>query len=168
MKIIDIEKKLPFKFSNGTMKKEAIKTLVVHHEGVKTPWVYDTVKRIQKDAAFHTYVKNYGHISYHYMIDNVGDIYKCLPETEVGFHAGNLPVNKSSIAICIQGNYQEQTLNSKQKGALADFCTYMFEQRPDLPNLFRKGLKTHSEVRIGGTACPGKNVIPFVNKLKKQ
>jgi len=166
MKIIDVTHKLPFKNSNGTMPKEKITKLVVHHEGVKTPWVYDTVKRIQNDAAFHV-SKGWGHLSYHYMMDNVGDIYKCLPETEIGYHAGNLVVNRSSIAICIQGNYQEQTLNNLQKRSLDRFCTYMFQNRPDLPKLIRKGLKNHQEVRRGGTACPGKNAIPFVNLLKK-
>lgn len=166
MKIIDITSKLPFAKSNGTMKKDAIELLVVHHEGVKTPFFYDTVKRIQLDAAYHV-SKGWGHISYHYMIDNVGDIYKCVPETEVCYHAGDLTINKKSIAICVQGNYDVQVPNLLQKRALTEFCDYIFNRRPDLPKLVRNGLKTHQEVRLNGTACPGKNLIPFVNSLKK-
>lgn len=166
MKIIDIVSKLPFAKSNGTMKKEAIELLVIHHEGVKTPWFYDTVKRIQTDAVYHV-SKGWGHLSYHYMMDNVGDIYKCVPETEICYHAGELTTNKRSIALCVQGNYETQTLSERQKRALTEFTDYIFNRRPDLPKLVRKGLKTHQEVRPAGTACPGKNLIPFVNSLKK-
>ncbi len=164
MKISNIISKLPFKNSNGTMKKDAITKLVVHHEGVKTPWSYNTLKRIQADAAYHV-SKGWGHLSYHYMIDNVGDIFQCLPETEIGYHAGNLPVNKSSIAICVQGDYGQQKLNWRQEKALKEFFDYLFTKRPDLPNLVYKGLVGHREVRKGGTACPGTNLFNFINKF---
>lgn len=166
MKIVDIVHKLPWVKSNGTMDKKKIELLVIHHEGVKTPWMYDTVKRIQNDARYHI-SKGWNHISYHYMMDNVGDIFKCLPDTEVGYHAGTPIVNNKSIALCIQGNYETQTLSKAQKRALEEFCDYMFNRRPDLPKLVRTGLKNHKDVRPTGTACPGRNVVPFVNSLKK-
>ncbi len=164
MNIINIISKLPFKGSNGTMKKDAITKLVIHHEGVKTPMFYNTLKRIQADAAYHV-SKGWNHISYHYMMDNVGDIYQCLPETEVGYHAGNFPVNNSSIALCVQGNYNEQKLNKKQEKALKEFFEYLFNNRPDLKNLVYTGLVGHKEVRKGGTSCPGTNLFNFINKF---
>lgn len=157
MKITNYIPRLPFVKSNGTMKKEDIKYLIVHHEGVKTPLFYDTYKRTLTDARVHV-AKGWGHISYHYVIDNVGDIFQCLPETEVGYHAGNLDVNNHSIAVCVQGNYEVQNFTPRQQKALRELCTYLFTARPDLPNLVWEGLKGHNEVREGGTACPGKNI----------
>lgn len=162
-KIVNIVPQLPWAHSNGTMSKDKITRLVIHHEGVKTPMFYDTVKRIKQDAAYHI-SKGWGHISYHYMMDNVGDIYQCLPDSEIGYHAGNLPVNKSSIALCVQGNYNEQKLSAKQEKSLKEFCEYMFERRPDLPKLLWKGLVGHREVRVGGTSCPGNNLFAIINK----
>jgi N-acetyl-anhydromuramyl-L-alanine amidase AmpD len=100
-------------------------------------------------------------------MDNIGDIYQCLPEIEIGYHAGNLNVNKSSIALCIQGNYDVQKLTRKQSLALEEFIKWVTTQRPDLPNLVKSGVKLHSEVRKNGTACPGSDVARVVNLLRK-
>jgi|GEM_PF-4265673 len=164
MVIKNIIAKLPFVASNGTMKKDKISKLVIHHTGVKTPLFYDTLKMIQKDAAYHV-SKDWNHLSYHYICDNVGDIFQCLPETEVGYHAGNLPVNKSSIALCVQGDYNQQTLNAKQKKALKEFTDYIFTKRPDLPNLIHSGLVGHREVRLSPTSCPGNNLFNFIKTI---
>lgn len=166
MKIIDVTKKLPWKSSNGKLDPKKIDMLVVHHEAVYAPKAYNTMDRIINDARYQI-AKGFGHYSYHYTIDNVGDVYLCVPESEVNYHAGNLPVNKKSLAVVLQGNFEIQMPTEAQKRALGELCTYLFSKRPDLPKLLRTGLKTHKEVRLNGTACPGKNLIPFVNSLKK-
>jgi N-acetyl-anhydromuramyl-L-alanine amidase AmpD len=85
----------------------------------------------------------------------------------VNYHAGNLAVNKNSLAVVIQGNMEVQSPTKAQEKALADLCTYLFTKRPDIPKLVKSGLKMHSEVRRGGTACPGRFLKPIVVKLRK-
>lgn len=167
MQVKNVIKDLAWKRSNGKMKRDKIKFLVIHHEGVATPSAYNTLKRIQADAAYHAYTKDWGHISYHFMMDNLGEVYQCLPEDEIGYHAGNLTVNKASIALCVQGNYQTQKLNAKQEKALAEFIKWMTSERPDLPLIVKSTVKLHQEVRVGSTSCPGKNLAAVVVKLRK-
>jgi hypothetical protein len=166
MKIIDITKKLPWRRSNGKLDLKKIDTLVVHHEAVYMPASYNTLNRIIADAKYQI-IKGFGHYSYHYTIDNVGDVYLCVPENEVNYHAGNLAVNKNSLAVVVQGNMEIQKPTKAQEKALTDLCNYLFTQRPDIPKLLKKGLKMHSEVRTSTTACPGRYLKPVVIRIRK-
>lgn len=167
MKIINIISKLPFANSNGKMDPKKIDTLVVHHDAVPVPARgYNTLERIKMEAKYHV-SKGWGHISYHYVIDNLGDVYQCVPDTEVGYHAGNLVVNKKSIAVCLHGNFNVQKPTAAQVKSLEAFCRWMFSERPDLPNVLKKSLKGHREVRIAGTACPGNSLFPIVERIRK-
>ena len=166
MRIIDITKKLPWKQSNGKLDLKKVNMLVVHHEAVYMPNSYNTLNRIIADARYQI-VKGFGHYAYHYTIDNIGDIYLCVPENEVNYHAGNLPVNKNSLAVVLQGNMEIQQPTAKQVKALTDLCDYLFEKRPDIPKLVKSGLKMHKEVRTSPTACPGRFLAPVVIRLRK-
>lgn len=169
MKIIDITKKLraaAWQKSNGKLNLKKVDMLVVHHEAVYAPNSYNTFNRIVADAKYQI-TKGLSHYAYHYTIDNVGDVYLCVPEDEVNYHAGNLPVNKNSLAVVLQGNFEVQKPTAKQEKALADLCTYLFTKRPDIPKLVKSGLKAHREVRLKGTACPGRFLYPLVVKLRK-
>lgn len=166
MKIIDITKKLPWKESNGNLYLNKVNLLVVHHEAVYMPKSYNTLNRIVADAKYQI-TKGFGHYAYHYTIDNVGDIYLCVPETEINYHAGNLPVNKNSLSVVLQGNMEVQSPTKAQEKAITDLCAYLFTKRPDIPKLVKSGLKMHKEVRKGGTACPGRYLAPLVIKIRK-
>lgn len=166
MKIIDITKKLPWKESNGNLYLNKVNLLVVHHEAVYMPKSYNTLNRIVADAKYQI-TKGFGHYAYHYTIDNVGDIYLCVPETEINYHAGNLPVNKNSLSVVLQGNMEVQSPTKAQEKALTDLCAYLFTKRPDIPKLVKSGLKMHKEVRKVGTACPGRYLAPLVIKIRK-
>lgn len=166
MKIINVIKDLPWKGSNGKMDLKKIDTLVVHHDAAIVSGPYNTMKRVQIEAAYHV-KKGWKHLSYHYIIDNIGDVYQCLPENEIGYHAGNYVVNKKSIAVCLHGNFDKQNPIPKQLAALTAFVKWLTTERPDLPILVKKSLKGHREVRLTPTACPGSNLFPFVVKLRK-
>lgn len=166
MKLINVTNKLPWKRSNGKLDLKKVDILVVHHEAVYAPARYNTMDRIIADARYQI-AKGFGHYAYHYTIDNVGDIYLCVPENEINYHAGNLPVNKNSLAVVLQGNMEIQRPTKAQEKALTELCTYLFTKRPDIPRLVKKGLKMHKEVRQGSTACPGRYLAPLVIKLRK-
>ena len=158
MKIIDIIPKLPFKNSNGILGQ--VKYIVVHHDAQWRPKVYDSIKRYINQAYYHLN-KNYGHLSYHYKIDNVGDVFKCTSLHEVCYHAGNLDVNKKSIAICLDGYLEErQKLTPQQKQALTDLLTYLKGKYPGAE------IVGHTEVSDTATLCPGNNTLIELDEFK--
>lgn len=154
-KIIDLTSKLPWQKSNGKMDKKTIDTVVVHHDGEHRPAVYNSIARYKKEANYHIN-KGWGHISYHYIIDNVGDIFRCIPENEVAYHCGNLAINCKSIAVKFDGNFEIQELTKEQIEAYKWLMFLLTRLRTDLPKIIRSSIKGHYQIKA--TACPGKNV----------
>ncbi len=164
MKIIDVTAKLPFKKSNGKMNFKNIDTVVIHHDAVIRPTSYNTLKRLISEANTHI-ADNWGHISYHYSIDNVGDVYQCVNEKEICYHAGNYDVNIRSLAIKLDGNMETQQPTPAQIKSLQALLVYLTSQRPDLPKIVAASVKGHRDVRLAPTACPGRNLYPLIHKF---
>jgi len=164
MKITNVIAKLPWNNSNGVMNKKKMDTIVIHHDAVDRPAFYNTLTRLQNEARGHI-AKQYGHISYHYSIDNVGEVFQCLPETEVAYHCGNLVINKKSLAIKLDGNLQFQQPTKQQLTSLIQLIKWLTTERPDLPIILKKSIKMHKEIKP--TACPGKNLYSSVEALRK-
>lgn len=164
-KIIDIRGKLPFSRSNGKIPLTRIKHAVIHHDGSSRPLAYNSLSRYIGQANYHIkpqYNKygrltkgNWGHIAYNYIIDNVGDVFYCSTLGEIGYHAGNEAVNKSSIAIKLDGDLTKQKVTAKQWKSYQDLCVWLTTERPDIPLLVKSEWRRHGEVRAGGTLCPG-------------
>jgi N-acetyl-anhydromuramyl-L-alanine amidase AmpD len=144
------------------MHKEDMNVVVVHHDAVLMPARYNTLARLKKEAEGHV-AKGWGHISYHFSIDNIGDIYQCLPETEVGYHCGNLAINRRSIAIKFDGNFETQKPTERQIQAYKELMVWLTTKRPDLPKIIRTSVKAHRQIKA--TACPGKNLYPLISKF---
>jgi N-acetyl-anhydromuramyl-L-alanine amidase AmpD len=162
MKITNISHLLPFQKSNGTMQKANISQVIIHHDGVDRPSKYNSIKRYISEANYHI-SKGWSHISYAYILDNTGEIFQCLPETEVAYHCGNLAINKKSIAIKFDGNMETQKLTEKQIVAYKELMKYLITKRPDLPKIVKGCEKPHREIKA--TSCPGKNVTnSFIHK----
>lgn len=153
-KIIDIRSKMPSKKSNGIIKLADIKYAVIHHDGNYRPLFYNSQERYRRQAQYHI-DSGLNHIAYNYSIDNVGDIFYLSTIGEIGYHAGNWPINKASIAIKLDGDLTKQGVTKKQLKAYQDLCWWLTNQRPDVPNLLKQSWRRHGQVRIGGTACPG-------------
>ena len=162
MKIIDITKKLPSTGSNGKMDPKKMDTVVIHHDAEFRPARYNSLSRYIAEANTHI-KRGFSHISYHYIIDNIGDIYQCLPETEVAYHCGNLTINKKSLAIKFDGNMETQQLTPQQLKAYKELMIYLTTKRPDLPKILRESIKGHREIKA--TACPGKFCFPIIRKF---
>jgi N-acetyl-anhydromuramyl-L-alanine amidase AmpD len=162
MKIVNVISKLPWKNSNGTMNPKTMDTCIIHHDAVDAPARYNTLSRLQQEARTHI-AKLYGHISYHYSIDNTGEVAQCLPETEVAYHCGNLTINKKSIAIKLDGNFEFQKPTAAQIKSLKALLVYLTTERPDLPKIIRSSVKGHFQIKP--TACPGRNLKPYITKF---
>jgi hypothetical protein len=151
MKIIDVRSKLPVKGSNGTQNPTMI---VVHHSAVTRPERYNSLELYKKFAQDHIN-RGWKRMSYHYVIDNVGDVYRCNDDHQILYHAGHLPTNKKSIAIMFDGNMEIQDLTDKQKKSYWELIEYIKKNN----NITK--IVGHRDIKA--TACPGKNAYKFIN-----
>jgi N-acetyl-anhydromuramyl-L-alanine amidase AmpD len=117
--------------------------IVIHHAQAKRC----TAEQID---GWHKAKGSYG-IGYDYFIDKLGEIYRGRPENKNGAHAP--ASNYSSIGVCLEGNYDEETeVPEAQRLALIWLCGDIRERRGITL------IKPHSAV--SGKTCPGKN-FPF-------
>lgn len=164
MKITNIINKLPWTGSNGSMDPKKISLIIIHHDGELRPERYNSLDRYIKEAKYHiTQKPTWNHISYHFCIDNTGEVFQCLPLTEVGYHAGNLIINRKSIAIKFDGNFETQKPTPKQIAAYKELIKYLCTERPDLPLVVKSSIRGHRDIKA--TACPGKNLYPLIRKV---
>lgn len=165
MVIKDISKELPWKASVGKRPLKDIRYAVIHHEGFPTPDKYNPIARYKSEANAHI-AKDWGHIGYHYKIDRQGVVYQCYDLKEIGYHAGNLPVNKIGIGICLDGSFDKQKPTQSQLDALKELLDYLFTKRPDMPLLVKTSLNGHREVRKEPTYCPSDTLMDFIRKYR--
>lgn len=113
--------------------------LVYHHsasEGI-TP---EQINKIHQS-------NGWGGIGYHFFISGNGTIYRGRPENTVGAHA--IGANRTSIGICLEGNFEKENLTEQQKGALIKLSVDM------IIKYNMKDAIGHKD--IYETLCPGKN-----------
>lgn len=159
--IKDLRKELPFQRSLGINPKSRINKVIIHHDGQWRPDSYDSFKRYYAQAKYHI-GKGYGHISYHFKIDNVGTIFQNLDLDERAYHAGSWWTNLTSIAICFDGNMDIQSLTEAQIASYKKLMRHLTTQRPDLPKVLQGSEKGHKEIK--STACPGKHTMPIIHE----
>lgn len=135
-----------------------IASIIVHHDAVVRPHDYDTMARLRNEAAVH--YNNLGPgLQYHYSIDNVGEIFWVRPHEATLWHAGNLAVNRTSIAIKLDGYFHaphNQQPTKEQLEALQQLLDKLCFQHPEFPAT-QQNVFGHRE--ITATACPGDLMI---------
>ncbi|MBE6049919.1 MAG: N-acetylmuramoyl-L-alanine amidase [Clostridium sp.] len=132
-------KELDYGFDNNLKFGNDPKVLVYHHTAASnlSPEVINNDHK----------AKGWGGIGYHFYIRKDGSIYRGRPEECIGAHA--IGRNYDSIGICLEGNFEEEGVSSKQKEALINLSADMI-------------IKYNLEDSIGHrdvykTLCPGKN-----------
>ena len=80
---------------------------------------------------------------------------------EIKPHAGNAPVNLISIAVCMAGNFVNDTPTAYQREQLKQTLNELMAKY----SLKRDSIKLHREVRLKPTACPGKLDQNFISIL---
>jgi N-acetylmuramoyl-L-alanine amidase len=78
-------------------------------------------------------------LSYHYVIERDGTIYKCAPASRVAFHAGRslgpdgTDVNSYSVGICFANrNDGKEPITPEQRAAASFLCVELQKQFKDL------------------------------------
>lgn len=137
MNIIDVG--LQFNSNYSSMKE--VEGIVLHNSGVL---VLQTVETIHN---YHKNTKGWAGIGYQYYVRKDGSIYRGRPENMAGAHCPG--VNSTSIGICAEGNFNEETMSDVQKNAIIELVKDI-KSRHNI-----KWIKGHREVIA--TSCPGAN-----------
>jgi N-acetyl-anhydromuramyl-L-alanine amidase AmpD len=104
----------------GTLDDITPNHIVIHHAQAKTC----TASQID---SWHKAKNSYG-IGYQYLVRKNGKIYRGRPEDKNGAHEPDC--NYSSIGICCEGNYDEETeMPEAQRQALVWLCKDIRERR---------------------------------------
>jgi hypothetical protein len=96
-------------------------------------------------------------VGYHYMIDPDGSVKKLLQHDEMGFHAGNIGVNRRSLGIAFAGDMSAKEPTQAAKQAFINLAKQLSADNPGM-----KYLVGHGQVRLNGpTDCPGEWFAEF-------
>lgn len=90
------------------------------------------------------------HGNYHHLIFQDGDTTKAISHDHYTYHCGNLEINKTSLAICFIGDFEE---NEPSVVSLRT-CNKLIQELKEMYPIERVYL--HRE--LFKTACPGKNI----------
>ena len=111
-------------------------------------------------------------ISYHYVIAKNGDIAQCNTLESNSYTVGN---NRTvTVCICLDGNFEFQQPTIEQLQSLQDLCHELAANHPEFP-AGMADIYGDNELNYAGvgasdgsnpTACPGKNLMPFVIELR--
>lgn len=164
--IENVSAKLPWNRSIGRRRLSDIKYAIVHHDAQVAEKGDNAMERYKNEANYHI-KKGWGHLSYTFKITREGKIYQTVPLDECGAHAGNYAYFKNSFGICLDGSFDKQSPSGEQTEALKQLMHHLSYERPDVPNLLRKGFYVHNEVRLLPTYCPGPVVKGIVVSFRK-
>lgn len=95
-------------------------------------------------------------IIFHYYITKKGKVYKLHNDNELTNHTEN--INKKSISVCLQGNFEKKNLTIKQYNSMIRTLILLQRKYPEAL------LIGHSEVN-GKDICPGKTIN--MNEIRK-
>lgn len=128
-------------FNSNMSKMGTVEGIGLHHNGVSSP---------QSIEVIHNYHKNHNGwagIGYHWFVRKDGKIYDGRSEKYAGAHCPG--INSTSIGICAEGNFNEETMSEVQKQAIIELIA-------DIKSRYNiKWIKGHREIL--NTSCPGAN-----------
>lgn len=143
-----------------------ITSIIVHHDAATRPHDYDSVARYRSEAAAH--YQNLGPgLQYHFKIDNVGEIFWIRPFNATLWQAGDLAVNRTSIAICLDGYFHSpvnQQPTREQLEALKQLLDWLCTQHPEFPATTGD---VYGHRQVTATACPGDLLFPYVDEYRR-
>ncbi|GEM_PF-4795375 len=138
------------------------KFITVHHTALPDNDGPDPAARLRQMQAYHMDSNGWCDIGYHFVVSKSGKIYQGMSsEKRSGIHVRNH--NFENIGIALIGNFEEQTLENPQLGALVKILSWAADtykvpfRRPDI--------KGHREWSGASTACPGTNTIEMLDEI---
>ena len=144
IEIADIVDSLP-KHATKRYRSRAIKDithLVIHHT------VSPPDRPISGIAAFHVNTRGWPGIGYHYVINDLGEIYQTNYLDTISYQTGGQ--NHYSVGIALQGNFQKESPPQKQIDATAKLVEHLRGEVPTITDV-----EPHRGMPGQSTACPG-------------
>lgn len=133
---------------------DALDTLVVHHSALP---VSDGPLAIQ---TLHMQQRGFADIAYHFVIDDLGQIYEGRKITTRGAHTGGH--NTGAVGIVLLGNFEFTQPTPTQLASLKALAQYLVQTY----TLIR--LAGHRDFQPGVTVCPGENLEPLLPMLASE
>jgi len=143
---------LKYLFEPSPKRTEKIKYIVVHHDAFDLK--KNSILAINKT---HITERGWKSASYHYHIDIEANVSQLHSESENTPHVQGY--NNISVGVCVQGNFENQELDKKQKVELIKLLNVLIRKYPTAR------VVGHSDLNPT-TLCPGKNIN--VSELAKQ
>lgn len=135
------------------MNRTKTVTIVLHHSVTPQTW--------GKDQTMNNIKGSHAGVSPYHRVIGKDWVFTDTNLLEVKWHAGNYPVNLESVAVCLAGNFVNDTLTANQQTQLRNTLKeWMLKW-----GIKRANIKLHREVRIQPTACPGKPDQLFITQL---
>ncbi len=141
------------------LKPEKIKYLIIHHTATsRDKTTFEAVKKYHIE-------KGWEDIGYHWFINGKGELQKGRDEKWVGAHASALKdgvsMNYQSLGVCLAGNFE---IEEPSKEQIATLEAVLSDKRAKF-GIARTNVLGHQEIPAS-TACPGKNLMPFIRTYR--
>lgn len=120
----------------------------VHLLNIYAP-VFATKEKGQPIWSGHFYDGRQVFWGYHWLMRMDGSFERLLPDDQIGWHAGNWDINKRSIGICLDNDYEKQ---DPTDDILQELATHIKQNYPNTKII------GHCEARQG-TICPGSHFL---------
>lgn len=134
-----------------------IKFIIIHHTATdRDSTSFEAVKKYHVG-------KGWGDIGYNWFI-TPKKLHKGRPETHQGAHCRVDTMNFKSVGICLTGNFETEQPTEHQLKQLKQLVRRL-QKKYVIP---KKNILGHKEVKGASTACPGKNLLSFVKKLREE
>jgi LysM repeat protein len=151
--------------ARAPVKSRRWKYIVIHHSGVNE----GTLKGIDR---YHREQRHMEHgLAYHFLIGNgngmgdgeiaVGNRWK---KQQDGGHLHSAAQNQVALGICLIGNFDQTKPTKKQLASLEALIRSLMKRC----HLSASAVKTHQQINVVGTRCPGTKfpARSFIAKLK--
>jgi hypothetical protein len=139
-----------------------VSRVTIHHEGNPEPWISDSTAavaaRLRQIQDWHRRNLRAGDIGYHFIVDRAGRVWQGRSVQYQGAHVGGR--NEHNIGVMVLGNFEIQQPTAPQVTALATLCGMLVEGY----GISRGDLFAHRD--LASTCCPGKRLLPHVNRMK--
>lgn len=154
---------------NDSGSQNPTKVTVHHTDGPQPVDLADSIRVVKNIQHYHRNVADrrkggvWSDIGYHFLIDGAGRVFEGRHAETIGAHAGG-GYNTGNVGISMMGNFDRMQMTEPQREALVRLVTFLsikYRRDPSAAG-FIEGHVHYAELDGGGTDCPGRNVLSFL------
>lgn len=144
--------------------------VTVHHtDGPQTTELPASVRAVKNIQHYHRNVADrrkggaWSDIGYHFLIDGAGRVFEGRHAEIMGAHAGE-HYNRDNVGVALMGDFDRMNMTESQRDALVRLVTFLsikYRRDPSAAG-FIEPHEHYAELSGGGTACPGRSVLSFL------